>query len=73
MEIWRYGRLTSSAITQAQIQDCTFAHSNIYSISEGLEHMKELVLQNQSYPMSMTQGNNRVPERCFAEDSVLIL
>jgi hypothetical protein len=37
MEIWRYGRLTSSAITQAWIQDFELVLSNIYPIYKLLE------------------------------------
>lgn len=37
--------MTSSAATQAQVQDYKFIHSNIYPIYEGLEHIKEFVLQ----------------------------
>ena len=36
---------------------------NIYPMYELLEHMKGLVLQIQSYRLSMTQSNNRVSER----------
>jgi hypothetical protein len=34
------------------------AHPNIYPIYELLEHLKALVLKNQSCRISMTQGNN---------------
>jgi hypothetical protein len=43
---------------------------NIYPIYELLEHMKGLVLQTQSYRISMTQGNNRKSERSPSIDSV---
>jgi hypothetical protein len=39
------------------------AHPNIYPICELLEHMKGLDLQNPSFSISMTQGNNRVSKR----------
>jgi hypothetical protein len=49
------------------------AHTNIYPIYELLEHMKGLVLQIQSYRISMTQGNNRKSERSSSEDPALIV
>ena len=55
--------MTSSATTQAQIQGFELAHPNIYPICELLEHMKGLDLQNPSFSISMTQGNNRVSKR----------
>ena len=56
----RGSRLTSSGSSQAWIQGLGLAHTIIYLyIDEQLECMK-LVLQIQSYRISMTQGNNRV-------------
>ena len=40
---------------------------------EQLEHMEGLVLQIQSYTITLTQGNNRISERNNNEDSVLIV
>ena len=59
--------------TQAQTQDTEFAQPSIYPRYELLEHMKGLVLQNQSYRISTTQGNNRISERSPREDPVLIV
>ena len=56
----RAGRLTSSAITQAQIQGFKMVHPNIYPTDELPEYMKEPVLQIQSCRISMTQSNNRI-------------
>ena len=50
--------LTNSITTQGQTQGLELAHPNIYSTYELLELMKVLVLQIQSYRISMTQGNN---------------
>ena len=52
-------RLTSTYTSQTQIQGFELTHLNIYTISELLECRKVLVLQIQSYRISMTQGNNR--------------
>ena len=57
------GELGNSAATQAQIHGFQLVHLNIYPIYELPEHMKQLVLQNQSHRISMTQENNRTPER----------
>lgn len=65
----RAGKLTNSAITQAQIQGFEVAQPNIYPIYELLEHLKGSVLQIQSWRVSMTQGNNRIA----FEDPVLIV
>ena len=46
--------MTNAASTEAKIQDFELAHSNIYLIYELLEHVKGLVLQNQSCRISMT-------------------
>ena len=42
-------RLTNSATTQVQIWGFELSHPNNYPVYELLEHMKGLVLQNQSY------------------------
>jgi hypothetical protein len=50
------------------------AHPDIHPIYELLEHVKDLVLQNQSCRISiMTQGNNGIPEKGPSEDPVLIV
>lgn len=54
--LWESDELTNSATTQAQIQGSELAHSNIYIISELLEHVKWPALQIQSFRISMTQG-----------------
>jgi hypothetical protein len=46
--------MTNSTITQCQIQGLELAHPNIYSMYELLVYMKVLVLQVQSYRISMT-------------------
>ena len=43
---------------QAQIQGFQLAQPNI-PIYEVLEHVKGLILQTQSFRISMTKGNNR--------------
>ena len=58
-----------SDTSQAQIQDFELICPNI---SELLEYMKKLVLQIQSYRISMTQGNNRISERNPNEIPVLL-
>lgn len=59
--------MTNSATSQA----FELARRNIYLIYELLEHMKEVVLQIQSYRISMTQ-DNMISERSACEDTVLI-
>lgn len=49
------------------------AHHNINPIYELLEHMKEQVLEIQSYRISKTLGNNRIFERNSGEDPILIV
>jgi hypothetical protein len=49
------------------------ARPNIYPIYEHLMHMKGLVLQIQSFRISMTQDNNRIMERSLSEDPSLII
>ena len=61
--------MTNSITTQGQIQDLELAHHNIYSIYELQVHMKVLVLQFQSYRISMTQGSN-IGERFWDKPSV---
>jgi hypothetical protein len=71
----RYERasgLTSSAATQAQIQDFELAHPKIYIIYELLGITKGLVLLIQNYRISMTQSNNRMTKRSPCEDPILI-
>jgi hypothetical protein len=65
-------RLTSTYTSQTQIQGFELTHLNIYTISELLECRKVLVLQSESYRISMTQGNNRISERSSSEVPVLI-
>lgn len=60
---WRAGELTNSAPTQAQNQDYEFANPNIQTIYVLLEHIKRLVLQIQSYRISMTQWNSKMSQR----------
>lgn len=43
--------------------------SNIYSIFELLMHMKVLILQIQSYRISLTQGNN-IREEFWGKTSI---
>lgn len=50
--------MTNSITTQGQIQSLALANPNIYSNYELLVHMKLLVLQIQSYGITITQGNN---------------
>jgi hypothetical protein len=47
------------------------AQPNIYPIYEPLEHMKGLVLQTQSFKISMTQANNKKTKRSPGEDPIL--
>jgi hypothetical protein len=42
-------------------------HPNIHPIKELLESIKRLVLQIQTYGISMTQGSNRVSKRSPSE------
>jgi hypothetical protein len=53
--------LSNSATTQAQIQSFELAQPNIYPICKLLECVKEPVLQNQSYRISMTQATKGYP------------
>jgi hypothetical protein len=69
-ESWQADQL---ATTQTQIQGFEIAHCNIYPISELLECIKKPVLQIQNYGISMTQGNNRMPERSPSEVPVLMV
>ena len=56
-----------------RLKGTELAHPSIYSIWELLYCLKELVLENQSYKISMTQDNNRISERSPSEDPVLIV
>lgn len=47
-------------------------HPNIYPIYDLLECVKELVLQNNNYRISMTQGNSRISERSVGEGPVTV-
>ena len=58
---------------QAQIQGFELAHTKIYIICELLEHIKGPVLLIQSCRISMTQGNNRMPQRSPSEDPILMV
>lgn len=46
-----------------QIQDFKLAHPNFYPIYKLMEHVKGLVLQIQSFRISMTKGNYSISER----------
>ncbi|ERE69438.1 small conductance calcium-activated potassium channel protein 2 [Cricetulus griseus] len=63
----RAGLLTNPGTTQAQIQGFVLAHPNnhpnTYPIYELLKCAKGLVVQNQSFRISMTQGNSRISKR----------
>ena len=48
------------------------AHLNLYPISDLLEYMKKLVLQN-DHRTPMTQGNSGISKRNFGEDPVLMV
>lgn len=61
--------MTNLATTQTQNQSYNLAHTIIHPIYDLLE----LVLQNQSYRICMTQANNRVSKRSPSEDSVLMM
>lgn len=72
--VWmRDGRSIISATTQAQVQCFELARPTIYPICELLKHGKGLLLQIQGCRVSMTQGNNRISERCPDEDPVLVV
>lgn len=60
--------MTNLATTQTQNQSYELAHIIIHPICDLLE----LVLQNQSYRISMTQDKNKVSKRSPSEDSVLM-
>ena len=61
--------LTNSISTQARIQDSELSHHNIHCLNELLEP----VLKSQSYRISMTQGNNRLPQTSPSEDPIVIV
>ena len=65
--------LTGAVLESSGLNNFELVYPNIYPIYELLEHMKGLVLQIQSYRISMTQGNNRKSERSPSEDPVLIV
>jgi hypothetical protein len=71
----RFGRLTSSDTSQAQIQSFELAYPNICAIVEDelWECMKGPVLQTQNYKIFTTQGNNRISKRSPREVSILIV
>jgi hypothetical protein len=69
----RTGRLTSADNFQFQIQMLKLAHPNIYPIEELWEDVKVLVLEIQTYRISMTQGNGRISERSPSEVPLLIV
>jgi hypothetical protein len=50
--------MTNSVTTPGHSQGLALANPNTYSIYELLVHMKVLVLQIQSYRITITQGNN---------------
>ena len=73
-EVWsQQPRLISSVTIQAHILDFGLSHPNFYPIYDPLELMKNLVLQNDSRRISMTQGHNRVSERSFGEGPVMMM
>lgn len=59
-ESWQ---LNNSATTEAQIQGFELTDPNIYPSINCWEYMKGSVLENQSYKIFITQGNNRTKER----------
>ena len=72
MDVGRAVRLTSSATTQAQIQDSELTHSDVYPLTAG--NVKGQVLQIQSCKISMTQSNgiSETSEKTPGEDPVLV-
>jgi hypothetical protein len=46
---------------------------NIYPIYELLERVKGPILKNQSFRISMTQGNRRISEKNPSGDPVLVV
>ena len=73
MWVGRAVGLSSSALSQAQIQGFELAHPNIYPIYDLLEHVKGPVLKIQSCKISTTQCINRPSEMSVHEDPVLIV
>lgn len=65
--------LNNSVTTQAQIQGFVLVHLDIYPICTLLVYMKRLVLPIQSYRITMTQCNNRIPKKSLSEASVLMV
>ena len=65
--------MTSSDISQAQVQGFELIYPNIYPTDELLECMKWPVLQIQNYRVSMTQDKNKVSEKSLSEVPVLIV
>lgn len=65
--------LTNSGTTQWHIQSFELAHCNVYPTYELLWHMKGLVLQNQSFRISITQGNKRILKTNLDDDPALIV
>lgn len=49
---------TSSATTKTQILGLWLAHPNIFLICDLLEFVKDLVLRNSNYSISMAHGNS---------------
>ena len=64
--------MNNTATCQAQNQGSELSHPNIYLTYELLAQ-EGPVLQIQSCKISMTQGNNRIPERSPSEDLVLVV
>lgn len=59
---------------QESLKHCNkHSSKNIYPVSELLEHVKRLVLQNQGCKISMTHGNNRISRRSPSGVSVLVV
>lgn len=64
----RADELTNSATFHTQIQNFELVHTDIYPIYNLVKHMEGLVLQIQSYRISMGQNSNRISERSPQDD-----
>jgi hypothetical protein len=71
--VWcqRVSRQTNSVASQAQIQGFELAHPNIYPVYDLLECMKGLVLQIQSFMISMTQGSSNISKSAFEDPGLM--
>ncbi|KAL6091725.1 hypothetical protein STEG23_016553 [Scotinomys teguina] len=61
------------SLSHAQNQGYELAYPNIHPIYDLLEDVNRLVLQTQSYRISMTQGNIRISKRSPGDGPVLIV